>query len=119
MCSNNRRAMAALVPASSSGVMWSVKADDTSDVAAGVHVLVALVDLVEGVLPGDQLGELELAGLVERDEPGDVVGGRQTAEEDALDPLLKHRQLEEADGDADLGDVADAGDGQRAGLADG
>src|ERR1041385_9500333 len=107
MCSNNRRAMAALAPASSSGVMWSVKADDTSDVAAGVHVFVALVDLVEGVLPGDQLRQLELAGLVELDEPGDVLGGGQAAEENALDALLEHRQLEEADGAPDFGDVAD------------
>src|SRR5438874_7516066 len=106
MWSNNRRAISALVEGSKSGVIsaaesWSVirsvEPDHTTDVAAGVHVLVSLVDLVEGVLPGDQLRQLQLPGLVELDEPGHVLGRGEAAEEHALDALLEHRQFEEAD----------------------
>src|SRR5262245_13234209 len=48
-------------PAAASGVMQ----DDAPDVLAVQHVLVALVDLVEGVGLGDQLVQLEVPGPVQ------------------------------------------------------
>src|SRR5262249_3482592 len=53
---------------------WSVLVDDdAADVAAGHHVLVAPVDLVEPVCGGDELVQLELAGPVQLDHPRDDV----------------------------------------------
>ena len=47
--------------------------DDAAHVLAGEQVVVALVDLVQGVRPGDDLVELEVAGLV---QPEDLRGCR-------------------------------------------
>jgi Lon protease-like protein len=68
--------------------------DDAADVPAGHHVLVARVDLVKGVPRGDQLGQLELAGAVQVEEPRYVLERVGRAEQRALQPLLEQRQLE-------------------------
>jgi hypothetical protein len=44
--------------------------DHSADQLAVVQVLVALVNLVERVAAGDELIELELAGLVQAEQPG-------------------------------------------------
>src|SRR5215467_2288216 len=62
--------------------------DDAADVLAVVHVLVALVDLIELVPAGDQLIELELARLVEADEHGHVNQRAAAAVDGALDTAL-------------------------------
>src|SRR5215469_17936702 len=62
--------------------------DDAADVLAVVHVLVALVDLVELVPAGDQLIELELARLVKADEHGHVDQRAAAAVDGALDAAL-------------------------------
>src|SRR5439155_17418958 len=50
--------------------------DDAADVLAGHQVVVALVDLFQRVGPGDDLVELEVAGLVQAEDLGNV-GGRE------------------------------------------
>src|SRR5437763_1419065 len=65
-----------------------VEGDDAPDVAPGVHVGVALVDLVEGVGPGHELGALELAGL-DADDPGGAGGAGALHGVDA-DPADAH-----------------------------
>src|SRR5215469_2374230 len=68
--------------------------DDAADVLAVVHVLVGLVDLVEPVLAGDQLVQLEVPGLVHADQPRDVEQGVGVAEQRTAD--LPHVADEEA-----------------------
>src|SRR3984957_19938028 len=68
--------------------------DDAADVAARHHVLVALVDLVEGVPGGDELVELQLARPVQLEHPRDDVERVVVAEQRALQPLLERGQLE-------------------------
>jgi hypothetical protein len=60
-----------------------------------VHVLVALVDLVEGVLLGDLLVELEVALLVEPKHLQDVGVRVRAAEHRPLDLLGEEGQLTE------------------------
>src|SRR5882672_110615 len=79
----------------------SVEQNDTADVLAGVHVAVALGDLVEGVVGGDHVVEGEGALLVEPEHLRNVVGRVRRAEEGALDAFLEERQFRERDGDAD------------------
>src|SRR5205814_10159989 len=67
--------------------------DDAPDVLAGQQVVVALVDLVELVLLGDELVELDLARLVEVEHLGDVAHGVGGAEERALDRLLERGRV--------------------------
>src|SRR5579863_5694163 len=61
--------------------------DDAADVLAGQQVVVPLVDLVQGVGPGDDLVQLEVAGLVQPEELRDVVGRVAVAEQAALQGL--------------------------------
>src|SRR3984957_20553682 len=68
--------------------------DDAADVTARHHVLVALVDLVQRVPGGHQLGQLVRARPVEGEDAGDVVERFLRAEQRALQPLLEQRQLE-------------------------
>src|SRR5215471_2715223 len=70
------------VPRSGAGMQ-----DHAADVLAVQQVLVPLVDLVEGVGGGDQLVQLEVAGLVELHHPRDVVERVTGAEQAALDAL--------------------------------
>src|SRR3984957_12368290 len=92
--------------------------DDAADDLAVVQVLVARVDVVERVAAGDELVELELAGPVEAEQPGDVVERVAHAEDVTLDAALP------ADHAAVggqlyllLGAAADGGDGHLAALA--
>src|SRR5271166_4162045 len=66
--------------------------DDAADVFAGQQVVVALVDLVQGVRPGDDLVELEVAGLVQPEDLGDVGGRVAVAEQAALHALAEQGQ---------------------------
>src|ERR1700678_1950382 len=61
--------------------------DDAANVLAGQEILVALVDLVQGVGPGDDLVELEVARLVQPEDLRDVVG-RVAVTEQAADHAL-------------------------------
>src|ERR1700760_812334 len=63
----------------------AVELDDAADVLAVVHVLVALLDLVERVGLGDQLVELQEPVLVELQLPEDVPVRVGHAEHRALD----------------------------------
>src|ERR1700722_13327534 len=101
------------------GESASVMQDEPPDVLAVPHVLVALVDLVERVGIGDQLVQLEVAGLVQADLERDVTERVAGAEEAALDPLLHQRQHRAVDLDVVGDQVAEAGDDDRARLADG
>lgn len=51
------------------------ESDQTAQVHSGVHVGIALVDVLEGVLAGDQFIELQLSGAVEFEQPRDVAAG--------------------------------------------
>src|SRR6202167_109208 len=68
--------------------------EQAADVASVQHVPVALVDLVQRVPGGDKLVQLEPPGLVELEQPRDLVERVPAAEQRALDPLLEQRQLE-------------------------
>jgi hypothetical protein len=63
--------------------------DDAADVAAGHHVLVPLVDLVECVPGGDQLRQLDLARPVQVEDSRDVIERVRRPEQRALQPLLE------------------------------
>ena len=54
--------------------------ENASEVLAGMHVGVALVDRVERVGAGHEFVEFELAGLVEGEHAQDVTAGRRSAE---------------------------------------
>jgi hypothetical protein len=54
---------------------------DAAYVLPGQQVVVALVDLVQGVGPGDELVQLEVAGLVQPEELRDVIGRVAVAEQ--------------------------------------
>jgi hypothetical protein len=90
--------------------------DHPADVLAVAHVLVALVDVLQGVARGDQVVEVELALLVEREELGDRRARAQPAEDGALEILLQQRELEEAELHVDVGGVAHARDDGAAAL---
>ena len=66
--------------------------DDAAYVLAGQQVLVTLVDLIQGVGPGDDLIELEIAGLVQAKDLGDVGGRVAVTEQAALHGLAEQRQ---------------------------
>jgi hypothetical protein len=65
-------------------LVWSVEEDDATDVAGFSHGLIALVDLVEGVGAGNEIGEGELAVAGEGQEAGDVEAGVAAAENKKL-----------------------------------
>src|SRR5436190_4933005 len=92
--------------------------DHAADVLAVQQVLVPLVDLVEGVGGGDQLVQLQVAGLVELHHPRDVVERVTGAEQAALDALLEQGQQRARQLDRVLGRVGQAGHHHRAALAD-
>src|ERR1700678_3017015 len=91
--------------------------DDAADVLAVEQVVVALVDLVEGVGPGDDLVQLEVARLVEAEDLGDVGGRVAVAEQAALDRLAEQGQDRGRQVDVQL-EVVQAGDDDGAALAD-
>src|SRR5215831_2914115 len=63
--------------------------DHAADVLPVEQVLVPLVDLVEGLRRGDQLVQLEVAGLVQLHHPRDVVEWVAGTEQAPLDALLE------------------------------
>src|SRR5580658_1621378 len=65
---------------------------DAAHVLAGQQVLVALVDLVQGVGPGDDLVELDVPGLVQAQDLGDVGSRVAVAEQAALHRLAEQGQ---------------------------
>src|SRR5215472_11402581 len=92
--------------------------DHTADVLAVQQVLVPLVDLVEGVGGGDQLVQLQVAGLVELHHPRDVVERVAGTEQAALDALFEQGQQRAGQLDRVLGRVGQAGHHHCAALAD-
>src|SRR3974390_60328 len=68
---------------------------DAPDADPVAHVLVALVDVLQVVAPGDELVELELAGLVQVQQVRDVAA-RVGIAEDGPDQLLAlHGQVQQ------------------------
>src|SRR5580692_1920811 len=112
---SRRRPSTCGIPGRSGGAMQ----DETPDVLAVQHVLVALVDVLELVGGGDQLVQLQVAGLVELYHPRDVVERVARAEQAALDALLHQRQHRAVDLDVVRDQVAETGDDDGAALADG
>src|SRR6202034_959133 len=106
-----------LLPSLPHRVLFRV-GDDAADDLAVVQVLVARVDVVERVAAGDELVELELAGPVEAEQPGDVVERVAHAEDVTLDAALPADHAA-VGGQLDLllGAAADRGDGHLAALA--
>src|SRR4029077_771699 len=92
--------------------------DDAPDVLAVQQILVAVVDLVEGVGAGDQLVQLEVTGLVKLHHPRDVVERVARPEQAALDALLEQGQDRAGQLDRGLGRVGQPGHHHRAALAD-
>jgi len=62
-------------PAPHAGRHSGAEVDHAADVGAGLEVVVAVLHLVERVLLGDQLVDLELAGLVEAEQVRDLHRG--------------------------------------------
>src|SRR6516164_1940841 len=75
-------------PPGSGGVIQ----DHAADVLPVEQVLVSLVDLVEGVRRGDQLVQLQVAGLIQLHHPRDVVERIAGTEQAPLDALLEQGQ---------------------------
>src|SRR5579859_6259821 len=96
----------------------AVMQDHAADVLPVEQVLVSLVDLVEGVGRGDQLVQLEVAGLVELDHPRDVVERVAGTEQAALDALLEQGQDRAGYLDRGLHRVGQPGHHHGAALAD-
>src|SRR5690242_12492905 len=92
---------------------------DAADVLAGQQVVVALVDFFQRVGPGDDLVELEVAGLVQPEDLGDVGGRIAVAEQAALDRLAEQGQDRPGDRDGRDLQLVQAGHHDRAALADG
>src|SRR5882672_5770415 len=57
-----------------------------ADVLTIHKILVALINFVQGVLPGDEFGELDAALMPEAEDHRNVVQGVGAAEQRALDP---------------------------------
>src|ERR1700722_2189978 len=66
--------------------------DDAANVLAGQEILVALVDLVQGVGAGDDLVQLEVTRLVQPEDLRDVVGRVAVAEQAAHHALAEQGQ---------------------------
>src|SRR6195952_1794337 len=113
--------------AASAGDFWAISADtvlpigvgvadDAADVAALEHVLVAVVDLLQLVLPGDHVVEVEPARLVHRQQLRDVEVRVAATEDGALDPLLHQRQHRQVERDVVVHQAADGGENGGAAL---
>src|ERR1017187_2422599 len=95
----------------------SREGDHTTEVDPVKHVPIALVDLVERVLPRDQLIQFELTRLVQGQQVRDVEARIGRTEDHALDLLLHHGQVEEVHAGLELCLGRHAGDDARAALA--
>src|SRR5271169_468952 len=97
----------------------SVLVDDhAAHVLAGQQVVVALVDLVQGVRPGDDLVELEVAGLVQPEDLGDGGGRVAVAEQAALDRVAEQGQDRPRHGNGRYLQLVQPGHHDGAALAD-
>src|SRR5690349_4694081 len=92
---------------------------DAADVLAGHQVVIALVDLVQGVGLGDDLVELEVAGLVQAEDLGNVGGRVAVAEQAALHRLAEQGQDGTGQRDGRYLQLVQPGHDDRAALADG
>src|SRR5690349_20144203 len=92
---------------------------DAADVLAGHQVVVALVDLFQRVGPGDDLVELEVAGLVQAEDLGNVGGRVAVAEQAALHRLAEQGQDGTGQRDGRYLQLVQSGHDDRAALADG
>src|SRR3954470_9353968 len=95
----------------------SVEDDDAAEVLATHHVVVAAVDVFELVGLRDQLVELDLTGVVERQDVLDVEHRVALAEQRALERLLVEREDVAVDLHGVLGHRAEAGEDDRPRLA--
>src|SRR5580700_10451062 len=91
---------------------------DAAYVLAGQQVLIALVDLIQGVGPGDDLVELEVAGLIQAKDLGDVGGRVAVTEQAALHRLTEQGQDGPGQLDAGLQQLVQPGQHDDAVLAD-
>src|SRR5580700_7850942 len=91
---------------------------DAAYVLAGQQVLVTFVDLIQGVGPGDDLVELEVAGLVQAKDLGDVGGRVAVTEQAALHGLAEQRQDGPGQLDGRLQQLVQSGQHDDAVLAD-
>src|SRR5215831_2295279 len=96
----------------------AVMQDHAADVLAVEQVLVALVDLIEGVRRGDQFVQLEVAGLVKLHHPRDVVERVAGTEQAPLDALLEQGEDRAGQLDRGLRRVGQPGHHHGAALAD-
>src|SRR5437763_4973546 len=90
--------------------------DDAAQVLAVEQVLVPLVDLVQRVVPGDELVQLVFARLVEVEHLADVVDRVAAPEEQPVDRLLEQRQVRAGDLNRLLLGVCERGDDDPAPL---
>src|SRR6266480_4072257 len=90
-----------------------------ADVLAGQQVVVALVDLVQGVGLGDDLVELEVACLVQAEDLGDVGGRVAVAEQASLHRLAEQGQDGPGQRDGRYLQLVQPGHHDGAALADG
>src|SRR5215468_10489948 len=97
----------------------AVMQDHAADVLPVEQVLVSLVDLVERVRRGDQLVQLEVAGLVELHHPRDVVERVAGTEQAPLYALFEEGQDRAGQLDRGLRRVGQPGHHYGAALADG
>ena len=72
-----------------------VERDDAPDDRAGGLIVVALLHLVEGVLTGDDLVDLELTVLVEVEQIGHLHPRARRAEDSSQQGLVVHGEVEE------------------------
>ena len=91
--------------------------DDAADVPAIHQVVIALVDLIERIGTGNELVELEVAGLVEAEDLRDVRRRVAVTEQAALHRLPEEGQDRAGKLDRWLGHAAQAGDHRDAVLA--
>src|SRR5579875_2349257 len=98
------------------GPAASVVDDDAPDVLAVAHVLVPLVDLIEGVGAGHELVEHHLSLTVQAEDLRDVRPGVGRAEDGAPDLFLHHGQVEQVELDLVLVPRGHGGHHQPAGL---
>src|SRR5271166_3204265 len=67
-------------------------ADDAADVVSLEHVAVAVVDLLERVIPGHHVIEIEMPQLVEFENFGDIALRVAATEQAALQVLLRSEE---------------------------
>lgn len=76
--------------------------DDAAQVVSGPHVLIAAVDVLKGVSPGNEFSELQSPLSIQLQQSRDISRGTRGAEERTLEPLLKEDQVPQGDGERNV-----------------